>query len=87
MNANGVTVTGTRAAAAKYSDQVGQPQSTAVSKRGRELLDEAEQIGDVVLARRAGSGAMPKPQLPMTIVVMPWIGSGSSDGSQNISRS
>ena len=39
-------------------------------------------------SRTSGAtGAMPRPQLPMTSVVTPYTGSGSSDGSQNISMS
>ncbi len=86
VKAKALTATGTVDAAAKYSDQVGQPQSkTVVKVEGSSSTKHSRSAISAWTSARVG--AIPKPQLPMTMVVIPWVGNGSSDGSQNISRS
>ena len=70
MNANGVTVTGTCAALWKYSDHFAQPHSIdVVSDTGSSSTKHRRSATSALVSGRVG--AMPKPQLPMIVVVTP----------------
>ena len=67
---------------ARYSGKVSNPHWTPDRSASRFIPSTTDRLAATRSRHRGGQGAMPKPQLPITMVVTPSDGDGEAVGSQ-----